>query len=106
MIIVGKTYVSIKGVKFKVLDVNEIDNNIKILFLDTGLESKMKLDDALKYLNKKGERWKMLCGVLCCMVVFSCIYGVCLRFLLDNVKRERGIRCQKKEIEKYLKKGH
>ena len=56
MLIIGKTYESIKGVKFKVLDINEINNNIKILFLDTVLESKIKLDDALKYLDKTGDR--------------------------------------------------
>lgn len=51
----GQTYESKKGVKFKVLKINESENKICILSLKDGVVMKMQLRDVEKSLKDKED---------------------------------------------------
>lgn len=50
----GETYESKRGVKFKVLKINESKNTVRILSLKDDVMMKMRLDDVEKSLKKWG----------------------------------------------------
>jgi hypothetical protein len=52
MIVEGETYESKTGVRFKVKSIDPIKGRASIIFLDSGSESIMDLDDIEKSLNQ------------------------------------------------------